>query len=938
MTARNKELANLVLAALVASAAFASVSIATTGIVTARWLGYVGVVFGLYVAAHVVARRAVPFADPTLLPLAGLLTAVGLTVIYRLDPEDARRQAVWVALGIAIFAVVLVWLRWDYRVLERYKYLFGISAVVLLLLPSVPGLGHRVNGVKLWVKVGGLQFQPGELAKIFLIVFLAGYLRDKREALAQGRLKDLGPLLAIWGAAMLVLVQTSDLGSALLNFGIFLAMLYAATGRALYVGVGLGLFLAGSAALYNSLDRVQQRVTVWLHPWTDERVYCAINGKLEYRQNCDSYQLVKSLYSIANGGYGGTGLGKGTFETVDGTPADPLPEHRLRLLGDRAGDRARRRRRGAAPVHGLRRPQLPDRADRAGRLLEAARGRPRLRLRPADVHHRRRRAARRAAHRHHAPVRLVRRVVDPLELRHAGPAPARLQPCRRHGGPPVNGQIKRIATVAMGLLVALVVATTYWQTWARPALAERQDNEIQRVAQFEIRRGVILTPSRVVARNRAEVVRGKTFYFRRYPQGKLAAHVVGYSTAARSRTGLERSLNDYLTGSVRSLSSLVDQSLDKLNGRPIVGDSVRLTLDLNGQKAALDALGDNCGAVVALDPRTGRLRVMASSPSYDPNQVESDFGKIEAIRANCTPASPLLNRASQGLYPPGSTFKVVTASAALESGVYEPTSTFYDPGYCTVYGKRVNNFDTSSPFGNVSLATALQYSVNSVFCNIGLKLGARRILKQAKAFGFYDRPPLETPESERRPSGLYRLEDRELRLYDPRRDTDVDAGPHGVRPGATARDTTADGDGGRHDRQRRHPDAPVRRRPHRHPERQDAREDQARADPARGLAGDCPRRRRHDGARGAGGHGYRGPALRAAHRRQDGHGGDRRGGQQRHVVHRLRRSGRRTARARDRGRAAEPVPHRRRNCRPDRTSSDAGAPAADGESLTYGDQ
>ncbi len=323
MTARNKELANLVLAALVASAAFASVSIATTGIVTARWLGYVGVVFGLYVAAHVVARRAVPFADPTLLPLAGLLTAVGLTVIYRLDPEDARRQAVWVALGIAIFAVVLVWLRWDYRVLERYKYLFGISAVVLLLLPSVPGLGYRVNGVKLWVKVGGLQFQPGELAKIFLIVFLAGYLRDKREALAQGRLKDLGPLLAIWGAAMLVLVQTSDLGSALLNFGIFLAMLYAATGRALYVGVGLGLFVAGSAALYNSLDRVQQRVTVWLHPWTDERVYCAINGKLEYRQNCDSYQLVKSLYSIANGGYGGTGLGKGTFETVDGTPLIP---------------------------------------------------------------------------------------------------------------------------------------------------------------------------------------------------------------------------------------------------------------------------------------------------------------------------------------------------------------------------------------------------------------------------------------------------------------------------------------------------------------------------------------------------------------------------------------------------------------------------------------
>ncbi len=323
MTARNRELLHLVVAALVAAAAFASVSIAASGEVEGGWALPVAVVFALYVAAHVVARATVPLGDAALLPLAGLLSAIGLTVIYRLDIDDGRRQAVWVAIGVAVFAATLLWLRWDYRVLERYKYVFGVSAIVLLLLPSVPGLGHRVNGVKLWVKVGGLQFQPGELAKIFLIVFLAAYLRDKRESLAQGRLKDLGPLLAIWGAAMLVLVQTSDLGSALLSFGIFLAMLYAATGRALYVGAGLVLFVGGAAALYNALDRVQQRVTVWLHPWTDEKVYCAINGKLEYRQNCDSYQLVKSLYSIANGGYGGTGLGKGTFETIDGTPLIP---------------------------------------------------------------------------------------------------------------------------------------------------------------------------------------------------------------------------------------------------------------------------------------------------------------------------------------------------------------------------------------------------------------------------------------------------------------------------------------------------------------------------------------------------------------------------------------------------------------------------------------
>lgn len=336
----------------------------------------------------------------------------------------------------------------------------------------------------------------------------------------------------------------------------------------------------------------------------------------------------------------------------------------------------------------------------------------------------------------------------------------------------MNRQITRVAGVAMALLVALIVATTYWQTWARPALAERQDNEIQRVAQFQIKRGLILSPSRVLARNRERQVDGRTLFFRRYPQGRLTAHVVGYSTAARSRTGLERSLNPTLTGSERGLASLVDQSLDKLGGKPIAGDTVVTTLDVNGQRTALDELGSRCGSVVALDPRTGRVRVMVSSPSFDPNDIESNFGRVERIGADCTPASPLLNRASQGLYPPGSTFKVVTASAALESDRYTAASTFVDPGYCTVYGKRVNNFDTSRPFGTVSLAAALQFSVNSVFCNIGLELGAKRIVKQAKAFGLYERPPLETPESERLPSGLY----RDGELYDPKRDRDVDAG------------------------------------------------------------------------------------------------------------------------------------------------------------------
>jgi len=336
----------------------------------------------------------------------------------------------------------------------------------------------------------------------------------------------------------------------------------------------------------------------------------------------------------------------------------------------------------------------------------------------------------------------------------------------------VNRQLTRVGWTAMALIIALIVGTTYWQTWARPGLASRQDNEIQRVAEFQVRRGLILAPGRVLARNRVVTKNTRKLYFRRYPQGKLAAHVVGYSTASRARAGLEKSMNGILTGTERNLGGLVERQLDEARGKPIVGDTVVTTLDLHGQQVALEQLGRTCGAVAAIDPRDGRLLVMASSPSYNPNLVENDFGKISKITADCRPAAPLVNRATQGLYPPGSTFKVVTASAALESNRFTPESEFDDPGYCIAYGKRVNNFDTSRPFGRLSLATALKYSVNSVFCNMGKALGAKRILDQAKKFGFYERPPLETPDGERYPSGLYDKGE----LWYPKRNADVDAG------------------------------------------------------------------------------------------------------------------------------------------------------------------
>jgi cell division protein FtsW (lipid II flippase) len=258
MSARNRELANLVAVGILTALGFASVYIARQDVISAGSISYALIFLGLYLAA---------------------------------------------------FSATLLLLRTDFRVLESYKYLFGLTAVGLLALPALPVIGTTINGARLWVKLGPLQLQPGELAKIALIVFLAGYLREKREVLAQGRLKDFGPLLLIWGAAMLVIVETDDLGSALLYFGIFLAMLYVATGRALFVAIGLGLFLAGTAVAYSSIARVEERVDCWLHPWDDVHGAC--------------YQTVQGSYSIANGQFGGTGFGRGTFTTTGGTDLIP---------------------------------------------------------------------------------------------------------------------------------------------------------------------------------------------------------------------------------------------------------------------------------------------------------------------------------------------------------------------------------------------------------------------------------------------------------------------------------------------------------------------------------------------------------------------------------------------------------------------------------------
>ncbi|MBW8742148.1 MAG: peptidoglycan D,D-transpeptidase FtsI family protein [Gaiellaceae bacterium] len=339
----------------------------------------------------------------------------------------------------------------------------------------------------------------------------------------------------------------------------------------------------------------------------------------------------------------------------------------------------------------------------------------------------------------------------------------------------MNRQVAHVGVAALVLLTALIVATTYWQTWANAGLAERQDNAIRLVAQFSIKRGTIYAADHrtVLARNVVKKVDGQKLYFRRYPTGPLFSAAVGYSTQSRNQTGLERAYNDFLTGSNSNLDTVFGTTLDKLKGTTIRGNDLVLSLRPNAQAIALRALRGKCGAVVAMNPSTGAVQVLASSPAYNPNLVEKHFNVALHQGGKC---GALVDRATAGRYQPGSTFKVVTAAAALDTGRYTPDSGFYDPGYCEEYGQRVRNAgnpEAPETFGSVSLFTGLEHSINSVFCNIGKTIGAATILGYAKRFGFYQLPPVELPENERAASGLY----SHGRLFDPKNPaTQVDPG------------------------------------------------------------------------------------------------------------------------------------------------------------------
>jgi cell division protein FtsW (lipid II flippase) len=361
---RLRELFGLVPAAVLVSIGFASVVAARGSEIERATLAYGAVFLALCLAVHLVIRRTLPLADPYLFPLVAALAAVGLVELYRIDPDLARRQAQWFVVGLAVFAATVAWVRDPHR-LERYRYTIAATSILLLALPRLPVIGAQVNGAYLAVDIGPIQFQPAELAKVGIVIFLASYLRDTAAVLVRARSpvglrrrlpeaavgaalaltlagltgataatatltallaastvavlrdrpspKHFGPLLLVWGLAMVMLVVIRDLGSSLMFFGGFLALLWAATGRGSLTALGASLFAAGAAFLAGRIEHVHQRVEIWLDPFRPDLV------------EGPGYQIAQSLFAQADGGLLGRGLGGAMLQGLDGGTLLPAP-------------------------------------------------------------------------------------------------------------------------------------------------------------------------------------------------------------------------------------------------------------------------------------------------------------------------------------------------------------------------------------------------------------------------------------------------------------------------------------------------------------------------------------------------------------------------------------------------------------------------------------
>ncbi|MHB2021048.1 MAG: FtsW/RodA/SpoVE family cell cycle protein, partial [Candidatus Xenobia bacterium] len=637
--------------------------------------------------------------DQMLLPLASLLSGLGWLEILRLEPDLAPKQAMWVAVAAVLLLLWLLLVR-DYRRLQDYRMVLLASAVGLQIITMLPWVGTEVNGARLWIRIGVLTFQPVEVVKILVVLFLASYLRDYRELLSLRVMRDHGvilrylvPLLLLLGGCEVIFAAQHDLGIGLLLFGVFAGMFWMSTGRLDFVLLAVGLFSSLAWFCYQHIPYVRIRFMAWSNPFQAPQDW--------------GLQMVQSLYALAAGGISGTGLGMGQAWRIPEVHTDfifvALTEE-LGLIGAAAlllvfmalcvrafrialdalngGDEF-----GAILAWGLGAIFLVQTFIVVAGTIKMA---PHTGITLPFVSY--------------GGSSLVTNFMSLALLLQISARARRLRPSRVPDR--LAASMVRTSKVFAAALLLPLVYLTWFNLGPAPALAASTDNprNLEDVAlrgRIVDRRGVPLA-----------LTRG---HRRLYPMGAMAVHPVGYWNVRYGLSGLEASQDAALRE--RGLPRDPMAAAHTMLGQPLSGQDVPLTLDNRLQQVAWDALGDRRGAVVALNPESGEILASVSRPAFDPNALDRIFPSLLK-----DPDSPLVDRALDGAYPPGSVFKVLVLSAALRDNVVQPQDVFSCPGYLDVGGYRIHD-NAGEVHGSVTVARALEESCNVTFGQIARKRG-----------------------------------------------------------------------------------------------------------------------------------------------------------------------------------------------------------------------
>ena len=689
-----------------------------------------------FAVAHVFTRFFAPQADPGILPIAFLLCGIGICFVLRLTPSDtALRQVIWLFLGIACMVLAIVFIP-SIEKIGQYRYVILAIGLLLLVSPMLPVIGREYYGSRIWLSIGSLSFQPGELAKICIVLFLASYLADHREMLStfkRGPLnipiphwRTMMPVIGMWLVALAVIVFEKDLGSALLLFGIFIAMVYVSTGRLSYVILGLALAAVGCVALYGMFDHVQTRVSIWQDPFA-------------YAQD-SGYQLVQSLYSLADGGLFGVGIGRGMCTSIPMVESDFIFSaiaEEMGLLGAsgvlilfvlfavRGLATAARAKSdiaaftaagltasitlqafiivggvtGLIPLTGITLPFMSQGGSSlissmliVGLLLKAG----------------------------NEATGLSCEMTSTMQI-------GRIKAALGQQGILGRASLGHRLTMLVGCLSLFIAVAmgnlAYVQVVQADDIQNREGNNHTLARQASRERGAILTSDNVTLAKSVKNDDGT--YSRTYPQKTLAAQTVGYYSQQYGSAGLEASLSSTLVGD-DSFETIGD-AIRAAAGIQTSGNDVVLTLNSKIQKAAQDVLEGSTGACTVLDTKTGAVLAQASAPGYNANDV------ADLLSGKTGSSGQLVNRATQSLYTPGSTFKAITLAGALDSDTVTADSTYKSPSSMKIGGATVTTHRDS---GTISVKEATAISSNTVFGQIAVDMGADKLVSYCDAFGF----------------------------------------------------------------------------------------------------------------------------------------------------------------------------------------------------------